>query len=89
MRVGVIDRYIFPNGTYIFDKQGTQINPDSPQGKIIQGIVERQVKAKVDSLPQKYRAEVAHNIDINNDGVIGKPEDKPKPSKKKKTHRWN
>lgn len=73
MRISVVDRYLFPNGVYIFDKQGTQINPDSPQGQAIQNIYKLQAKAKVESLPQKYRAEVAHNIDINKDGIIGKP----------------
>ncbi len=73
MRRNVCPGMAFSNGTYIFDKYYHQINPTTPEGQIIESILVRQVEDKIKSLPQKYRAEIAHNKDINNDGYIGKP----------------
>ena len=64
----------FSNGNYIFDSNFQQINPKDPRGQIIEGILVRQIEQKISRLPQKHRAEVAHNIDINKDGIIGAPE---------------
>ena len=72
----------FSNGTFIINDQMKQIYPDSPEGKVIESLLQRQIEDKVSSLPQKYRAEVTHNKDINNDGVIGKP-DSPIVAKRK------
>ncbi len=58
---------------FIFDQHSFQVDPRTRIGKEIEAILSRQLESKVDSLPQKYRAEVAHNIDINKDGYIGKP----------------
>lgn len=63
----------FSNGTFIVNSEMEQIDPTSPEGKVIEKLLQRQIEDKQDSLPQKYRAEVAHNKDINNDGVIGDP----------------
>jgi len=81
------DKWKFPGGYYIFEPTGSQVNPDTPEGKNILKIITRQKEDKIDSKPQKYRAEVAHNKDINNDGVIGDP-DKVKKTRKKKKKHW-
>ena len=78
MRRNVCPAFKFSNGTYIFDSNYLQIDPKEPQGVIIESILSRQIKDKEDSLAQKYRAEVAHNKDINNDGVIGDPNETSK-----------
>lgn len=88
MRVMVHDKWKFPGDFFIFDKQGTQINPDTEVGETVLKILSRQKQDKEDSKPQKYRAEVAHNKDINNDGVIGDP-DKVKKTRKKKKSIYN
>ncbi len=65
---------VFSNGMYIFDHNSVQICPTEPEGQILESILVRQVEQKISRLPQKHRAEVAHNIDINKDGIIGAPE---------------
>ncbi len=73
MRRNVCPGMAFSNGNYIFDSNFQQIDPQDPRGQIIESILVRQVEDKINSLPQKYRAEIAHNKDINNDGFIGPP----------------
>lgn len=78
MRVSVKDAWKFPGGFYIFEQGGSQIDPESRIGKQTLKILARQKQDKIDSKPQKYRAEVAHNKDIDGDGHIGTPpEDSP------------
>jgi len=74
MRRNIDPRFRFSNGSYIFDSNFQQIDPSQPKGIILEKILSRQVNDKMESLAQKHRAEVAHNIDINKDGVIGEPE---------------
>ncbi len=64
----------FSNGMFIFAANSVQIAPWEPEGQVIESILVKRIEDKVASLPQKHRAEVAHNIDINKDGHIGKPE---------------
>ena len=73
VRRNVCQTMAFSNGMFIFDQHSFQVDPRTRIGKEIEAILSRQLESKVDSLPQKYRAEVAHNIDINKDGYIGKP----------------
>ena len=74
VRRNVCPGMAFSNGMYIFDKNRVQICPTEPEGQILESILVRQIEDTVDSLPQKHKAEVDHNIDINKDGHIGKPE---------------
>jgi len=83
MRRNVCPGMAFSNGNYIFDSNMQQIDPKDPQGIIIESILVRQHKDRVDSREQKYRAEVAHNKDINNDGIIGDPNETSKTLRKR------
>jgi len=74
MRRNVCPGMAFSNGMYIFAHDFNQISPAEPEGIILEKILSRQVNDEKESLAQKHRAEVAHNIDINKDGVIGEPE---------------
>ena len=83
MRRNVCPAFQFSNGTYIFDSNMHQIDPKDREGIIIEAILARQIKDRVDSREQKYRAERIHNKDINKDGVIGDPNETSKTLRKR------
>lgn len=61
----------FPNGTYIFNKLGLQIDPKSKEGQIITDQLFKQKKIKKANKIQKKKFEEIVQRDIDGDGQIG------------------
>jgi len=79
----------FSNGTFIFDRLGKQISPESPEGRAIEEILQKQKITREENAAQRKKFEVITGKDIDGDGKIGdepiiKPVSKPNKSKKKR-----
>ena len=55
MHVEINEALKFPNGTYIFKPDGTQIDPNSEEGDLIKHILVAQDEAKEGNRVQKMR----------------------------------
>jgi hypothetical protein len=91
MRVMIRDQWKFPGDFFIFDKQGTQISPDTEAGRKVISILKEQKRERIEDNKQQIKVEKYHKKDINNDGFIGDPtkeENKVKKSKKKSKYNW-
>lgn len=88
VRVMIRDQWKFPGGFYIFESNGSQVNPDSKEGASVLKILQRQKLERVEDNAQQIRMEKDHKKDINQDGFIGDPTKAENKIKKKDKHRW-
>lgn len=55
MRVSIVEELKFSNGTFIFKSDGTQIDPRSPEGQVIEAILKRQAQDRIDNKAQREK----------------------------------